>query len=48
VGGETMTVPCYGGVLASPDQLRQMFNDTASVVLWLLIGAPRNWNFCKA
>ena len=28
VGGETLTVPKYGGVLVGPDQLRQVFNDT--------------------
>jgi len=34
--------------LAGPDQLRQVFNDTDAEVLWLIIGAPENWNFCKA
>src|SRR3954454_21084242 len=40
VGGETLTVPRYGGVLVGPDQLRQVFNDTDAEVLWLIIGAP--------
>jgi mannose-6-phosphate isomerase-like protein (cupin superfamily) len=40
VGGETLTVPKYGGVLVGPDQLRQVFNDTDSEVLWLIVGAP--------
>jgi mannose-6-phosphate isomerase-like protein (cupin superfamily) len=40
VGGETFTVPKYGGVLVGPDQLRQVFNDTDSEVLWLIVGAP--------
>jgi len=38
VGDETLTVPKYGGV--GPDQLRQVFNDTESDVLWLIVGAP--------
>src|SRR5216110_869870 len=40
VGDETLTVPRYGGVLVGPDQLRQVFNDTAAEVLWLVLGAP--------
>lgn len=40
VGEETLTVPRYGGVLVGPEQLRQVFNDTASEVLWLVVGAP--------
>ncbi len=40
VGGDTLTVPKYGGVLVGPDQLRQVFNDTDAEVLWLIIGAP--------
>ena len=40
IGDETLTVPKYGGVLVGPDQLRQMFNDTDSEVLWLIVGAP--------
>ena len=40
VGGETLTVPKYAGVLVGADQLRQVFNDTDSEVLWLIVGAP--------
>ena len=40
VGDETLTVPRYGGVLVGPDQLRQVFNDTDTEVLWLIVGAP--------
>ena len=41
VGDETLTVPRYGGVLVGPDQLRQVFNDTDTDVLWLIVGAPQ-------
>ena len=40
VGEETLTVPRYGGVLVGPRMLRQIFNDTDSEVLWLIVGAP--------
>ena len=40
VGEETLTVPRYGGVLVGPQMLRQVFNDTDSEVLWLIVGAP--------
>lgn len=40
VGDETLTVPRHGGVLVGPEQLRQIFNDTATEVLWLIVGAP--------
>jgi mannose-6-phosphate isomerase-like protein (cupin superfamily) len=40
VGEETLTVPRYGGVLVGPGMMRQVFNDTESEVLWLMIGAP--------
>jgi mannose-6-phosphate isomerase-like protein (cupin superfamily) len=42
VGGETLTVPRYGGVLVGPAVLRQVFNDSDSEVLWLIVGAPEN------
>jgi uncharacterized cupin superfamily protein len=45
VGGETLTVPKYGGVLVGPDQLRQVFNDTDAEVLWLIVGAPEELEF---
>lgn len=47
VGEETLTVPRYGGVLVGPDQLRQVFNDTDSEVLWLIIGAPEELEFLQ-
>lgn len=47
VGGETLTVPKYGGVLVGPDQLRQVFNDTDEEVLWLIIGGPEELEFLK-
>jgi len=40
VGEQTLTVPKYGGVLVGPNELRQVFNDTAAEVLWLILGAP--------
>src|SRR5215510_9825540 len=40
IGEETLTVPRYGAVLVGPDQLRQVFNDTDTDTLWLIIGAP--------
>jgi mannose-6-phosphate isomerase-like protein (cupin superfamily) len=40
VGDKTLTVPKHGGVLVGPEQLRQVFNDTETDVLWLIIGAP--------
>jgi mannose-6-phosphate isomerase-like protein (cupin superfamily) len=40
VGEQTLTVPKQSGVLVGPNQLRQVFNDTAEEVLWLIVGAP--------
>jgi mannose-6-phosphate isomerase-like protein (cupin superfamily) len=40
IGDETITVPKHGGVLVGPEQVRQVFNDTETEVLWLIIGAP--------
>src|SRR6266576_1390102 len=40
IGDQTLTIPRYGGVLVGPTQLRQVFNDTETEVLWLIIGAP--------
>ena len=45
VGDETLTVPRYGGVLVGPEQLRQVFNDTDTEALWLIIGAPEEIEF---
>lgn len=40
VGEETLTVPKHGGVLVGPSQLRQIFNDSDTETLWLIVGAP--------
>src|SRR5215212_4528850 len=40
IGDETITVPRYGAVLVGPKLLRQVFNDTDTEVLWLIVGAP--------
>lgn len=48
VGDETLTVPKYGGLLVGPDQLRQVFNDTDSEVLWLIVGAPEETELLPA
>jgi len=40
VGEETLTVPRLGGVLVGPAILRQIFNDSDTEVLWLVVGAP--------
>jgi mannose-6-phosphate isomerase-like protein (cupin superfamily) len=45
VGDETLTVPKYGGVLVGSDQLRQVFNDTDSDVLWLIVAGPEEIEF---
>lgn len=42
VGEETLTVPQHGGILVGPQLLRQVFNDTESDVLWLIVGAPES------
>ena len=45
VGDETLTVPKHGGVLVGPDQLRQVFNDTETDVLWPIVGGPEELEF---
>ena len=40
VGEETITVSKHGGILVGPQSMRQIFNDTDSEVLWLIVGAP--------
>jgi mannose-6-phosphate isomerase-like protein (cupin superfamily) len=40
VGEQTLTVSKHSGVLVGPNQLRQVFNDTAHDALWLIVGAP--------
>lgn len=47
VGEEILTVPKYGGVLVGPDTLRQIFNDTETEVLWLIIGGPEELEFLQ-
>jgi len=42
IGEETVTVPKHGAVLVGPKLLRQVFNDTADDVLWLIVGAPES------
>lgn len=37
---ETITVRRHGALLVGPKLLRQVFNDTDSDVLWLIVGAP--------
>lgn len=45
VSGETLTVPKHSGVLVGPGELRQVFNDTETEVLWLIVGAPEELEF---
>jgi len=40
ISDQTITLPKFGGVLVGPALLRQVFNDTESDVLWLIVGAP--------
>lgn len=40
VGNQTLTIPKHGGVLVGPEQLRQIFNDSETETLWLIVGAP--------
>ena len=35
------------GIGQGPDQLRQVFNDTDTEVLWLIIGAPEELEFLQ-
>jgi len=45
VGDKTLTVPKYGGVLVAPEELRQVFNDTETEVLLLIVCAPEEAEF---
>ncbi len=45
VGDQTLTLPKHGGLLVGPDQIRQVFNDTDTEVLWLVVGAPEELEF---
>ena len=40
IGDQTVTVPKHGGVLVGPATIRQVFNDTDTETLWLIVGAP--------
>jgi mannose-6-phosphate isomerase-like protein (cupin superfamily) len=40
IGDQTLTVPKNGGLLVGPEHVRQVFNDTETEVLWLIVGAP--------
>ena len=48
VGDKTLTVPKNGDVLVGPGELRQVFNDTDSEVLWLIVAAPEETEFLPA
>ena len=45
IGADTLTVPKHGGVLVGPEQLRQVFNDTETEVVWLVVAAPEELDF---
>ena len=45
VGRDTLTVPKHGGVLVGPAELRQVFNDTETDTLWLIVGGPEELEF---
>jgi len=47
VGDETLTLPCYGGGMAGPGHLRQVFNGNPALVLWLGIGQRLLWPMPK-
>jgi mannose-6-phosphate isomerase-like protein (cupin superfamily) len=40
VGDETLTIPRLGDILVGPSVLRQVFNDSDSETVWLIVGAP--------
>lgn len=42
IGDTTLTVPRHGSVLVGPAEMRQIFNDTDTETLWLIVGAPDN------
>jgi quercetin dioxygenase-like cupin family protein len=41
VDGELLTLEAHSAVLVEPEGVRQVFNDTDTEVLWLVVGAPR-------
>jgi quercetin dioxygenase-like cupin family protein len=38
---DPLTLEPLSAVLVSPEEVRQLFNDTESEALWLVVGAPR-------
>ena len=42
VDGKTYTIRKHEGIHVWPNQMRQVFNDTDTAVLWLIVGAPDN------
>jgi quercetin dioxygenase-like cupin family protein len=40
VGGELLTLEPLSALYVEADTVRQVFNDTAADVLWLVVGAP--------
>ena len=40
IGGEVLTLEPCAALLIDPDEVRQLFNDTDSDQLWLVVGAP--------
>jgi uncharacterized cupin superfamily protein len=40
VADELLTLPRLSALLVEPDTVRQVFNDTAEQVLWLVVGTP--------
>jgi quercetin dioxygenase-like cupin family protein len=41
VDGDVLTLSPLSAVLVDPETIRQVFNDTDKVQLWLMVGAPR-------
>jgi uncharacterized cupin superfamily protein len=40
-GEELLTLEPFSAVLVEPNSVRQVFNDTATEALWLIVGAPQ-------
>ena len=40
IGAESLVLPRLSAVLVSPEELRQIFNDSEEDVLWLVVGSP--------
>jgi mannose-6-phosphate isomerase-like protein (cupin superfamily) len=40
VGDELLTLEPHSSVIVSPEEIRQIFNDTEAETLWLIAGAP--------